>query len=1235
MKEHIINVLSKGGVNVSHILQQSRTKKKTTTYQTNNNTNDIVTSTNELVDILESWLGLPEAPMEWDADDDDNENDNNVMMEDAAPFDTEFYRAVETFLIDVWNPTESDSTHRLFDVATELDRIASESKNDDDPTSSVSLYGAIMSIRVTRLLRYWMDLNVMGRRTMDTSQDDDDDDSDQSETAQRSATLSFQLLNQCTVDEIPIPNSKNDATHKTFPLLHAIYRYVESLPTLQSQIYLYTSTLTKGGPSHINRTGKGLANPQARLAYLQMTQQITAKLQNEFENHIRDIEFILGDWYIVGSVDIRKQCRAHLGSVWSQFETKSIGTGGGGGPGMEMENTTSSGIAMTLRLLHRILLGIQRTDDGTTMLPASYEHVLFHHLIPIHRPNSMVLWRDQTSLLDLYHEPLVQCIAVLLQRQPHWIGRVINGLMQPDIWSKGANTPKLVLLLHEIDTYIGCLPQPIDGAELSRDNNNGNDSTLPTLLRMLGSCMASENSRLAQRALPFVKNKIFVRLLELNLDVSLNILLPFLLRREPSWNPTVRKMTYNVLKTLQDFDPDKFVRAGDRCLLDSAGTFHLPSPNDNPKVSPQLPSKRAATAQTSSTEEASSTLLPTDYTIKSAMGSWKPPSATSSGRSTTMPRSSGRPGPGGASGGTRAGANPPPLGITGVAPWAMNGGAGPSKAGMTASRIPSTNQRNNPPLAITGVAPWAVAKSKAGLPTTTKVGTSHGRTKQSFMDGLPGLPEGGMEETETNGDSTTLESASSSSRVLEYMEKIKPPEEDVNGVSSWSNVQMAETPTLLPTLKFHNLVFGHHLGEGSFGSVRYARIIDRATTRSHWAEYAVKVISTERIKEMGYEASVQREIAVLRILSHPCIARLISSFRFREGVYLVLEYASGGDLHSLLKRNGSLDNDSTRFVIGEVISALASIHELGLVYADLKPENIVVTALGHVKLTDFGGCRPVTPEAKQMVASSAKNLLAELRDGDWKPREGKKKKTFDMDDNDVDVATGEDSTFENYDPDTDLRIEGTTIYLPPEVVMGAYPNPAADSWALGCVLYQCLTGRPPIIEADEAEAKNRIVSFDVQDPGANDGNSLFSESHAANVDTLARNLIVQLLERQSTRRPTMNQAAEHAFFQEAGMDVFTLYQNPAHPLDVGEVKPQSDAQWSRRQLSSIWAPQPQTYDISIDRQAPGTQSGGLSPVGPIPEGDEATAFFAKSSMLPPVQSATQVAPLPPRKKAGV
>jgi serine/threonine protein kinase len=434
------------------------------------------------------------------------------------------------------------------------------------------------------------------------------------------------------------------------------------------------------------------------------------------------------------------------------------------------------------------------------------------------------------------------------------------------------------------------------------------------------------------------------------------------------------------------------------------------------------------------------------------------------------------------------------------------------------------------------------------------------------------------------------------------MEKLKPPEEE-QGVSTWSKIQMAETPTLLPHLKFHDLVFGHDLGSGAFGTVRYARLIDRLKTRSHWAEYAVKVISTEKIRELGYEASVQREIAVLRILSHPGIARLISSFRFREGAYLVLEYASGGDLHSLLRKHGSLDHKSTRFVVGEIVAALSSIHELGLVYSDLKAENVLITEPGHIKLTDFGGCRPVTKVAKSLVDSIAKDLLKKLRDGDWKAKD----------------ADGDDAMHDETDTEMeedDDRIEGTTSYLPPEVVMGSIPTVAADSWALGCLTYQCLSGRPPFLEADDEMTRRRIVNFDIEEQQSSEVDRLFEDKLGSGIEPNARELIKSLLQRNPSLRPDMGQVAETDFFRQEGVDVFSLHNEPAFPLDVGSVAPLPDAQWSRRQFSSIWAPQPVAYDISLPDDNPRPFLTVKSNSSPIREGEEASGFFSPSGKLP-------------------
>ena len=131
---------------------------------------------------------------------------------------------------------------------------------------------------------------------------------------------------------------------------------------------------------------------------------------------------------------------------------------------------------------------------------------------------------------------------------------------------------------------------------------------------------------------------------------------------------------------------------------------------------------------------------------------------------------------------------------------------------------------------LTGVAPWAKAAPAPGLAKAPPG---------------PPTPKNAMEAI----DKLISEGQASSS--------VDRP---------WEAAQMAPAPTLLPTLRFHDLVYGHDLGEGGFSKVRYARVINKSTTRSSWAEYAVKIISEPTMKEMGYTAAVCREIGVLRLV---------------------------------------------------------------------------------------------------------------------------------------------------------------------------------------------------------------------------------------------------------------------------------------------------------------------------------------------------------------------------------
>lgn len=377
-----------------------------------------------------------------------------------------------------------------------------------------------------------------------------------------------------------------------------------------------------------------------------------------------------------------------------------------------------------------------------------------------------------------------------------------------------------------------------------------------------------------------------------------------------------------------------------------------------------------------------------------------------------------------------------------------------------------------------------------------------------------------------------------------------------------------------------------------------------------------------KIIELGYSASINREISILSLLSsHPNISRLVSSFRFRDGAYLVLEYASKGDLHSILQNQceGSLDHESCVFVIGEIVAGLCSIHESGFVYGDLKPENILLTETGHVKLTDFGACRSYTNDAKSRL-KKMKNVWKELRNGDWREEVTTEKKEMDFDSDEEDENGAKQSMAEGDDEEEDTRIEGTTAYIPPEVALGSIPTPAADSWALGCVLYQCLSGRPPLLEESEEETMQRIVTFELQ----NEYDTFFGENDKNKGKIFkpqSKDLILSLLSRYPQDRPDMRTISVHEFFN--GTNVFSLYKTKAPTLSVGNSAPTTKGSFQRRQFSSIWDPRPQAYGLDDKKDASRSKNVGsmgsalklcLSNVDdmrkkPIVEGKEKLTFF--------------------------
>ena len=440
-------------------------------------------------------------------------------------------------------------------------------------------------------------------------------------------------------------------------------------------------------------------------------------------------------------------------------------------------------------------------------------------------------------------------------------------------------------------------------------------------------------------------------------------------------------------------------------------------------------------------------------------------------------------------------------------------------------RLAATTSTKLPPLEITGVAPW---QNEPPSP----VGSDKCSKSVVKLAGIDALRE--------------------------YMTLLTP----VGGVAedkpSWQLALSSETPTLLPDLKFHNLVFGRDLGIGAFSTVRYARVVKPGGTTylSQWDEVAVKIISYEIIKANNYGENILREICALRKLSHPSIARLISSFKWRDGIYLVLEYGSLGDLHSYIARHGALSESMAKLIVGEIATALITVHESGFVYGDLKPENVVITATRHVKLADFGACRAVSAEARRLLMDS-RDDLQRMRSGDWRGETP----TPSLDLSDESILNPK-------------NFEGTTAYLSPEVVgsPGAGPTVLSDAWALGMTAYFSVNGKLPCWTGEGSSL------IDVK--GLIETDSLFTSGSAE-----LKSFILSLLAVDVSERSSVEEIGSHPWFEEV-QDIRRLYKKelPVDHLPAvedGTGMAAGDSMWEKRQLSKVWSAQPVDYALGV------------------------------------------------------
>jgi serine/threonine-protein kinase LATS1/2 len=140
------------------------------------------------------------------------------------------------------------------------------------------------------------------------------------------------------------------------------------------------------------------------------------------------------------------------------------------------------------------------------------------------------------------------------------------------------------------------------------------------------------------------------------------------------------------------------------------------------------------------------------------------------------------------------------------------------------------------------------------------------------------------------------------------------------------------------------------IGVGAFGEVTLVRKIDTKHL------YAMKTLRKADVLKRNQVAHVKAERDILAEADNEWVVKLYYSFQDSDILYFVMDYIPGGDLMSLLIKLGIFEEHLARFYIAELTCAVESVHKMGFIHRDIKPDNILIDKEGHIKLTDFGLC---------------------------------------------------------------------------------------------------------------------------------------------------------------------------------------------------------------------------------------------------------------------------------------
>lgn len=217
------------------------------------------------------------------------------------------------------------------------------------------------------------------------------------------------------------------------------------------------------------------------------------------------------------------------------------------------------------------------------------------------------------------------------------------------------------------------------------------------------------------------------------------------------------------------------------------------------------------------------------------------------------------------------------------------------------------------------------------------------------------------------------------------------------------------------------------LGKGAFGTVH---LVKQHSTGKLYAQKQFKKASLTVHKRLVEQTRTERTI-LESVNRHPFVVKLYYAFQDHEKLYLILEYAQGGELFHHLAMERMFSEETAAFYMAEMVLALEHLHHnVRVIYRDLKPENCLLDAEGHLLLTDFGLSKVAFEEENERASS----------------------------------------------------ILGTIEYMAPEVVRGEEYDFAVDWWSLGAIGFDLLTGSPPFGGNNHTKIQQNILKQKLQLP---------------------------------------------------------------------------------------------------------------------------------------------------------